>query len=99
MQNLILHSLSEEDLKKIIQECMVETLHGHIDQVKTSNIQKVDSELIRLSDVAMMFGVSKVTIHTWKKKGLLPFYRISNKIYFKKAEVLASLKSPKRKSF
>ena len=98
MSNIILHSLSEEQLKKLIKECFEETLEELHKRKTYNDNRKMTTDLIRLSEVARMLKVSKVTIHTWKKKGYIPFYRISNKIYFKKAEVLASLKSIKRKS-
>lgn len=95
MQNLILYSLSEEDLKKLIKECFEETLEELHKRKLHNDNRKMTTDLIRLSEVARMLKVSKVTIHTWKRKGLIPFYRISNKIYFKKDEVIASLNKAK----
>ena len=92
MSNLILHSLSEEDLKKLIQECLFKALEEQQYLKPATEHNQVTDELIKLSEAARLLKVSKVTIHSWKRKGLIPFYRISNKIYFKKSEVLAALK-------
>jgi excisionase family DNA binding protein len=92
MSNLILHSLTEEELKKLIHEGLLKALEEY--QVNKPAIEQnqIKDDLIRLSEAARLLKVSKVTIHAWKRKGLIPFYRISNKIYFKKSEILAALR-------
>lgn len=50
-----------------------------------------NTELMTLPDVCRYLQKSRVTIHKWKKTGILPFYRMSNKIYFKRAEVDSAL--------
>jgi excisionase family DNA binding protein len=92
MSNLILISLSEEELKNLIQECLLKALEEHHVKKPTIEQNQAKDDLIRLSEAARLLKVSKVTIHSWKRKGLIPFYRISNKIYFKKSEILAALK-------
>lgn len=49
-------------------------------------------EIMRRSDIAELFGVSLVTVHAWMKSGQIPFHRIGGRTYFKKNEVMASLK-------
>ncbi len=51
------------------------------------------SSLMKIEEVAEFFKVSIVTIHQWKRKRLIPFKRISNKIYFEREEVIKALKS------
>lgn len=48
-------------------------------------------ELLSIEEACALLRVSKVTIHKWKKKKLITFYRIGRKIYFKKTELLNSL--------
>ncbi len=70
-------------------ECLI------LDMKQTSKEQPLNNNeeenLIKIEDVCRIFNVSQVTIHSYKKRGLIPFYRISNKIYFKRSEVIASL--------
>lgn len=69
-------------IKKTIEECLREyKIIG----------DRVD-DLIKIDEVCQILQVSKVTVHAWKKSGKIPFHRISNRIFFKKAEVLESLK-------
>ena len=91
MSNLILYSITEEELKKLIRDSVTEALQLHLVNNTTPDNKQVKDDLIKLSDVAKMLNVSKVTIHAWKRNGLIPFYRISNKIYFKKDEVVSAL--------
>jgi len=87
-----MHSLKPDELKTLIQDAVLQA-------VEKSNPQQPEKEdqLIRLSEACQLLKVSKVTIHTWKRTGLIPFYRISNKIYFKKNELLDSLNKINRR--
>lgn len=64
---------------------------------KLDNSSNVKSELpdvlLKIEDVCNLLKVSKVTIHKWKKEGKIPYHRISSRIFFKRSEVLSSLKS------
>ena len=56
-------------------------------QFENKLTQKND-ELLTLDETASFLKKSKVTIHAWKKKGLIPYIRVSNKIYFRKSDLL-----------
>lgn len=90
---VIFHSLEPDELKTIIKDCLLEAL---AENVNPQQLAEKDDPLIKLSEACRLLGVSSVTIHAWKKTGLIPFYRISNKIYFKKNELINSLKKIKR---
>jgi excisionase family DNA binding protein len=91
MKHIIMENISAEELKIMIQEAVTTALQ---ERSKPEEVKK-DDELLRLWEVADLLKVSKVTIHTWKRENKIPFYRISNKIYFKKNEVIASLNNKK----
>lgn len=90
---LIFHSLEPDELKQLINDAVVNALAENTNPQPQA---ERDDPLIKLSEACRLLGVSSVTIHTWKKTGLIPFYRISNKIYFKKNELINSLKKIKR---
>jgi excisionase family DNA binding protein len=48
--------------------------------------------LVKIDEICELLKVSKVTIHKWKAEGKIPFRRISNRIFFKKSDVLEALK-------
>lgn len=81
---------------------MVNAIKDGVQEVlkkESSNSSKTESEedLLNIEDVQKIFRVSKVTIHKWKKAGLLPYYKVNRKLYFKKSEVINSLEHKKRK--
>ncbi len=93
MKDQIFLSLDADELKELIKDSILEVLAENHNQQQPEK----EDQLIKLNEAAGLLGVSKVTIHAWKKSGLIPFYRISNKIYFKKNELLQSLKKNKER--
>ncbi len=94
MKNIILSPIPIEELREIITECLREEL-----QKSANNSNSDPNELIKIEDAAKLFQVSKVTLYKWRARGILPFHRISSRIFFKKSELISALKkSPKYKS-
>jgi len=94
MDKQIFTNLSAEELAQTIKDSIRDVLDN-----KHANDAKNDSEedLLTIEDVQKIFRVSKVTIHKWKKLGLIPYYKVNRKLYFKKSEVMDSLQNKKRK--
>jgi excisionase family DNA binding protein len=91
MENII-YTIPLDEFTDIIKKCIRE-------EMSSSQPQKKDEELIKIADAVKLLGVSKVTIYKWREKGILPYHRISSRIYFKKHELLEALKmSPRYKS-
>jgi excisionase family DNA binding protein len=80
----------EQALKSIIKDAISE--HFRL-QLKPDD--DVKSDLIQISDVAKILNVSLSTVHSYKRQGILPFYRIGRRIYFKKDEVIEKVKKAK----
>lgn len=94
----MLVTLTTDQLKGLIES----TVRAVIQEEKGQAEKEPESpELMTRKEVAEMFGRSLVTVNEWMKKGLLPFYRMNRKIYFKKHEVMAAMqggrKAPTRK--
>lgn len=81
-------------LVDIIRNCVKEEIEK---KPADSTSNKESEELLSIEEVCQIFNVSKVTLYKWKKKGLIPYYKMSRRVYFKKSEVVDSLKSKKRK--
>jgi excisionase family DNA binding protein len=80
------------------REILADVVRIELEKVSSTHEKQVpQEELIKIEDVCRLFKVSKVTIHSWKKSGRLPFYRISNKIYFKKNEVIEAMNKIERR--
>ena len=94
MEKQIFTSFTVEELKCTIKDCIKDVLK---EERKNVSDKSNDEELLNIEAVQKMLGVSKVTIHKWKKKGLIPFYKINRKLYFKKSELLNVFQNRNRK--
>ena len=92
---ILFTGISIDDFKNIVSE----SISTELQKLRPQEPQKQDDQLIKLNEVAEMLHVSKVTIFAWKKAGKIPFYRISNKVYFKKNEVIEALKKIEKRVF
>jgi excisionase family DNA binding protein len=86
-KELVITSIPVTQLKLLIAETIrLEFVEGFGKLTKT----KEDDAFLKIEEVCAILHVSKVTVHKWKSNGLLPFYRLGSKIYFKKSEILAA---------
>ena len=88
MERQFFTTLTIDELRQVINE-EVSTV---LDQ---RTIEKPDNEtdkLLSIDEVSDLLKVSKVTIHKWKRKGILPYCRMGRRIYFKESEIFNSLK-------
>jgi excisionase family DNA binding protein len=56
---------------------------------------KPNDELLTMIETLNLLKVSKVTIHNWKKKGIIKSHKIGRKLFFKKEELLDAIKRQK----
>ncbi|NUN10159.1 MAG: helix-turn-helix domain-containing protein [Ignavibacteriaceae bacterium] len=94
--NIILTSIPRSEFKEIIREVIrettPETLSEIIGKIPPQPVQTKEDDLIRIEDVIKLLGISKVTLHHWRKQGKLTYYKIGKIVYFKEREVMESLK-------
>ena len=94
MEQILLTSITLDELLDKITERINIALSIKASEKKDTPTQE---ELLTIADLERLFNVSKVTIHKWKKKGLIPFYKMNRKVYFKRSEVIDSMSHKKRK--
>lgn len=94
MHEMVFTSIKVEDLLDLFTDRIKNEL-----SVKNSEKKDIPmtEDLLSIEDIQKIFNVSKVTVHKWKKKGLIPFYKMNRKVYFKKSEVINSMTHKKRK--
>ena len=78
--------MSCDELKEMITETVREALDEH------NALNPANDELLTPFKASRLFDVAESTIDKWRRAGKLPAYKISNKTYFMKSEVLRSLK-------
>lgn len=79
-----------DDLKNIIQEVIDENLNSSPPDNQPQNEQP--DELLNIKDAAKVLNVSVPTMFNYKRKGIIPFYRIGRRVFFKRPELINSLK-------
>lgn len=94
MANAIFIQMTTDDLLGMINQCIKDALTI---KMQVNVPEPIPEDLLSIEDIQKVFKVSKVTVHKWKKKGLLPFYKMNRKVYFKKSEVIDAMQHKKRK--
>lgn len=93
MTNQLVITMPIGEFLSLIEESVKDALKNYTPAIQP----KQDEKPITIKDVSVLMGKSTVTIHKWKKDGLIPFHRISGKVYFYESEILASLKPINRR--
>jgi excisionase family DNA binding protein len=84
----------------ICQGITVEELIAKIDSIVQQRVQEKISQLqqeqqmptyLSRKQVAQLLKISLPTLHEWTKLGLIPSYKIGNRVYYKSNEVKNSL--------
>jgi len=88
MNKTVFTDLSAHELRDLIRESVREELQAH----KPPSDHDPE-ELLTIEQVVKMLHISKPTLHAWKKQGVLPFQRMGRRVYFKRGEVMAAMKS------
>jgi len=85
--------LKFEDLPRAMEMLLekVENLEKEIMDLKTNFQPIVPVELMTRKETAQFFSISLVTVHQWVKQGTLISHKISNKVYFKRSEVINTM--------
>jgi excisionase family DNA binding protein len=85
VQTQLLISISTEELKIIIKECLSEVIDEKLLK------KEPPDELLSRKEVASLLQISLPTLHKKQREGKIPFYRMGTRILFKKSEVMKSL--------
>lgn len=91
MEKIVLNSLTESDLKRILREVLSEKAESDAFQVKPES--KI-SYLNRF-EVVKLLRISLPTLSNWTKAGILQSYRIGNRVLFREDEIISSLQKVK----
>jgi excisionase family DNA binding protein len=86
-----LYTLTAEQFGQLVGEI----LESRIEKLLTKDLTGSDGEgeLIKIGEVCKLLKVSKVTVFAWIKEKKIPCHRIGRRLFFKKQEVINSLKN------
>lgn len=81
--NQLYITLSREELEQIIEDTVF----------KVKSAQLSNEKLISETELSEKIGISKVTLHKFRKLGLIPFIKVNRTIRYNYQEVIATLKN------
>lgn len=92
-KQIIMSTVDIEELTRAVAEEVVKMLR------KEDLITPADEPLVKTKDLAKELKVTPQTIIAWEKAGKIPFYRLANKVFFKRSEVVEAMKKITVKRF
>lgn len=89
MGNIQFISVSPEELVNLINE----NLKLYIEEYSKliSEPQEKGKEFLSRKETADFFGISLVCLHDWVNKEILKNYKVGNRTYFKRSELVQTL--------
>jgi hypothetical protein len=91
MEKRIRIIFSIEELQTIVDTAVKNALKDL--PVSKESDKSDDPILLSRQETAELFKISLVTLHEWTNTGILKSYKISGRVYYKKHEVLATVRS------
>lgn len=79
--NIVLISLSQDQLKEIVREAVHQELSV-----------KHEKEFLNFKETCALLTISPSALNKWKSKNLIPFQKLGKRIFFKREELMKSLK-------
>ncbi len=83
--------LEENELRKLVKESVAEVLHLGMNKPGENGVPSTEEPLLSRQQMAAELNISLVTITDWMKKGL-PYLRLNGRVYFRRSEVIASMR-------
>lgn len=91
MDNLILTPVPLDTLLQSFREIIRE-------EIKSEQTNNLDRKLLSPAEACNIFQpkISKVTLSSWTRQGLIQEHRIGGRVYYKYSELIESLKTLKK---
>jgi excisionase family DNA binding protein len=81
MNDIVLISISQEELHKIIREAVREELNC-----------KKEKEFLSFRETCDYLGISSSALNKWKSENRVPYKKLGKRIFFSRQELLDTLK-------
>lgn len=95
MQQIQLFQVTPNELANLISES-VKTQIQELVNATNKEQPKDENDLLSRKETAEFFKVSLVSIHAWMKDGIIKPYKVGNRTYFKKSELINVVESSNR---
>jgi excisionase family DNA binding protein len=93
MEVLQIQSIKAADLLSELAD-----IKGALSEVQSKIESPAPLELIERPAAAKLLNVTFPTLHQWVRKGVIPAYKIGNRVYFKRSDIEKALQpiSPRK---
>ena len=85
------YNITSEDLKKEIVTDVVAEMRKEFQLMAENFKPELHPEFIDSKEACKILRISLPTLFDWRKRNIIPFYQIANKIRFKRSEIESSL--------
>lgn len=93
MEQLRLVQCSPNELQSIVNNAVEEKLQSFVTQLPKEPKGK---EVLNRKEAAELFSVSTVTIWDWCNKSILHPYKVGNRVFFKRSELMEVMEASNR---
>ena len=83
--------VEENELRKLVKESVTEALNVGTSKTGENGNHLAEEPLLSRQQMAAELNISLVTMTDWMKKGL-PYLRLNGRVYFRRSEVIASMR-------
>lgn len=87
MQTIQFIETSPTELASFITDSISKYIEN-LNKVGNANDKDSLKEILTRKETADLFSVSMVTIHDWVKNGIIKPYKVGNRTYFKRSELI-----------
>ena len=87
--------VTPNELANLMSECVNSQIQELINATNKEQL-KDENDLLSRKETADFFKVSLVSIHSWMKDGIIKPYKVGNRTYFKKSELINVVESSNR---
>lgn len=95
METIQLFQVTPNELVNLISES-VKTQIQDLLSSSTKEQPKEENDFLTRKETAKFFKISLVSVHQWVKDGLIKPYKVGNRTYFKKSELITVIESSNR---
>lgn len=75
---------------------LVTRLKSELNTIQTVPTTPQEDDFLTAKQTSKLLGVSVVSLHKWKKQGLIKYHRFGSRIRFRKSEILHTKKYDRR---
>lgn len=83
-----IYNLSPDEFKESIRSIVKELMPQ---QKKSAEKLSFTDELLTVEETLKLLKCSKQALWNWRKNGILPSYRLGNRVYYKKSDIYNKL--------